>query len=454
MRRRSVSLSGWGRCPVEACDLYRPASVGAMREALASPPFASAIPRGLGRSYGDSALNRGGGVVSTRELNRMLGFDGATGLLHAEAGVSVGDVLECLLPRGWFVATTPGTKFVTIGGAIAADVHGKNHHRDGSFGDHVRRIELLLPDGSVRWCGPDEDAELFAATIGGMGLTGVILSAELQLARAPSAWCDVTYRRTRDLCEALSVLESTDAGYRYSVAWVDTLAGGAGLGRSVVMLGNDAQPEALAGERRGRPFALPKRRATSVPFDMPSWLIGPWSVRLFNRYYYGRNEDRRELVDYESFFYPLDAIRGWNRMYGGRGFVQYQALVPAETARTSLSLLLEKVAEAKAASFLSVLKKAGPPGRGMLSFMRPGYTLAMDLANTGEPLRRLTRELDAILLKYGGRLYLAKDAMTDAETFGAMYGELDRFRAVKNRADPSCRLSSSQARRVGLVEPA
>jgi decaprenylphospho-beta-D-ribofuranose 2-oxidase len=281
----------------------------------------------------------------------------------------------------------------------------------------------------------------------------VITRLDLQLRRAPSAYCRVTYRRAANLDEAIERLAATEADYRYSVAWVDALATGRSLGRSVLMLGNDAEPDELPTSQRDRPHALPTRRRRSVPFSAPPWLLNRLAVAAFNTAFYARHRDHEAIVDYGRFFYPLDAVAHWNRLYGRRGFVQYQVLLPLETARAGLIAVLEQVAAWKKASFLTVLKKAGPAAAGPLSYMFPGYTLALDLPNTGDDLRRLTGRLDRLLLDHGGRLYLAKDATMSAETFAAMYPRLDEFRRVKNAVDPHHRFVSSQAHRVGIVEP-
>ena len=454
----TAPLSGWGRCPVLTCRLIRAANFDALRDRLSHfGEMQTLIPRGMGRSYGDPALNDQQFVAPCTDFDRILDFNPATGLLHAEAGVSLADLMTHLLPRGFFVPTTPGTKFVTLGGAVAADVHGKNHHRDGSFGNHVHSLELLTADGEIRTCSSTENADLFAATLGGMGLTGIIRSVQLALSRVPSAYCDVTYRRTANLDQALSLLEQTDADYRYSVAWVDTLATGKSLGRSVVMLGNDAEGHSGAASGAasgggGHSYQMPARRRKSVPCDPPFNLLGRWTVAAFNRLFYATHRDKQVVVDYDKFFYPLDAIAHWNRLYGKRGFVQYQVLLPPEQARIGLTRILEAVAASGIGSFLTVLKKCGRQGPGLLSFMQPGYTLAMDLPNTGESLRVLAAKLDQITLDHAGRLYLAKDALMHRDTFAAMYPNLERFRQIKRQYDPRNLFNSSQARRLGIVE--
>lgn len=452
MKPAPVVLSGWGNFPRESCFAVHPDNCELLREALVSGEHASYIARGLGRSYGDSALNRDAGVLVQTSLNRMLAFDEENGLLECEAGVSLAEIIEVFLPRGWFLPTTPGTKAVTIGGAIAADIHGKNHHRDGSFGRFVLDLRLLLADGKEVRCSPQERSELFWATVGGMGLTGCITSARIQLVRVPSAYVAVTYRKTRNLDHTLEVFSDEDQRFQYSVAWIDCLARGESLGRSVVMLADNAAVDQLPAKCRTSPFTLPWKTPLGVPLNCPSMLMAPWSVRIFNSLYYKAHKDQIKTVDYNSFFYPLDRIAHWNRIYGKRGFVQYQAWFPRETSRRGLVALLERIAASQKASFLAVLKSCGAASGGLLSYLQPGHTLALDFANTGEDLRNLCMQLDRILLEHGGRLYLAKDSLMSADCFQAMYPRLAEFRAIKAAVDPECRFSSSQARRVGIVE--
>jgi FAD/FMN-containing dehydrogenase len=448
----SAVISGWGNCPVERCYVETPHSLAALRAIVAEGSQPTYIPRGLGRSYGDPALNSGQGVIVQTRLNHFLAFDEQTGILECEPGVSLADILQHLLPRGWFVATTPGTKFVTIGGAIAADVHGKNHHVHGSFASSVLDFQLLTAGGAILTCSRQENADVFWATLGGMGLTGVILRARIQLRRVPSSYIQVRYRRTRDLDAALECFAATDRDHVYSVAWIDCLARGKALGRSVLMLGNDAGADEVRRRLRRGPHVLPRRRRKSVPFDFPGFVLNPWSVAAFNTVYYTVHGDSEKLVDCDSFFYPLDHVHSWNRIYGRRGFIQYQALFPPETSRAGLVALLERLARARQGSFLAVLKSSGAGNDGLLSFLAPGHTLALDIPNFGPDLRSLLGELDAILLRYGGRLYLAKDAMTTASAFAAMYPRLGEFRAVKARVDPQNRFVSTQARRLRIVE--
>ncbi|HTU23806.1 MAG TPA: FAD-binding oxidoreductase [Pirellulales bacterium] len=450
--RGAVRLAGWGNAPVEFCHPVRPQTASALQQLVAHGDQPSYIPRGLGRSYGDAALNHGEGVILQSGRDRMLAFDGQHGLLRCEAGVSLADIIDVFLPRGWALPTTPGTKFVTLGGAIAADVHGKNHHRDGSLGGYVVDLELLTAGGQILRCSPTENTDLFWATIGGMGLTGCILTATLRLLPVETAYVDVEYRRTADLGETLERCTATAGDYRYWVAWIDCLARRGKLGRSVLMLANDAPRSALSPRVRDRPLRLPQRRRMSIPCNFPSGTLNAWSVAAFNELYYRGHRDGRRIVDVESFFYPLDGLGNWNRIYGRRGFFQYQALFPPQTAHAALAKLLEKLAESRQASFLAVLKSMGPAGKGWLSFPFEGYTLALDLPNRGSQTVRLLAELDELVLENGGRLYLAKDATMTAETFWAMYPNLPRFRELKSAIDPANRFNSSLARRVGIVE--
>ena len=454
MRSIEQKLSGWGNYPVERCHVTSPHTLAALEEVVVRGEQENYIPRGLGRAYGDSALNQNRGVIDQLSRSRFLSFDEGRGELECEAGVSFADIMEWLLPRGWFAPTVPGSKYVTIGGAIAADVHGKNHHVDGSFGNFVLGLKLMVASGDVIDCSPTHNSEMFWATVGGMGLTGVIVSARLQLKKAASAYCSVDFRRTRDLDQTFEFISETEADYRYSVAWIDCLNAGRGLGRSVLMLGNDAPVDDLPEPLRTRPLALPCRWIKTVPPYSTGLLLNRFSAKALNTIYYARHSDRRRLVSYDDFFFPLDSVLHWNRIYGRRGFVQYQALFPIATSRRGLIECLEKVVAAQSASFLAVLKSSGPASDGVLSYLFPGHTLALELPNTGQQLARLTSELDDILLKHGGRLYLAKDAMTTRSAFAAMYPRLGEFREIKSRIDPSNRFVSSQARRLGIVEGA
>ncbi len=447
----ATSLAGWGRFPVEPCHLFRPERLRELAAILTSGAQGNFISRGLGRSYGDAALNRDGGVISHLRLNRFLAFDPQTGVLECEAGVSFAEILQYFLPRGFFLPVTPGTKFVTVGGAIAADVHGKNHHRDGTVANFAKEFKLLTAGGEVIVCSPTSHAEAFWATFGGMGLTGVILSARLALRRVDSAFVFVDYQKTRNFEEALGIMGESDRQYQYSVAWIDCLATGASLGRAVLMRGNHA-PAAQLPKRVRAPLAEPAHRQWNLPFNLPGVALNSLTVGAFNTFYYASHRNiTQHLVDFEKFFYPLDAIHNWNRLYGKRGFVQYQFALPPESGRAGLGAILERLARSRRSSFLGVLKCFGDANPGLLSFPFRGYTLALDLpASRG--LRPFLQELDQLVLRHGGRVYLAKDATLSAEIFAAMYPQLERFRAVRQRLDPKGLLSSSLARRLKIVE--
>ncbi len=445
-------LSGWGNYPVQTCHVLRPEKLHELSEIVAAPAQPSYISRGLGRAYGDAALNEGAGVVLHERLDRMLDFDPATGVLDCEGGVSFADIIETFLPRGWFLPVSPGTRFVTVGGAIASDLHGKNHHHDGSISCFILDLDLLTGTGETLQCSREQNVDAFWATVGAMGLTGAILRARLQLRRVQSAYVTVDFHKAANLDEALESFAAGDESYRYSVAWIDCLAGGASLGRSVLMRGDHTPASDLPAALREDPLHIRARGKRSVPLYAPSFVLGPRSVRLFNAAFYRRHRNTRRVVTYDSFFYPLDSVHGWNRLYGKRGFLQYQMVIPPDAGRAGLVELLEKLSASRRASFLAVLKTFGVQGDGLLSFPRKGYTLALDLPNTGPDVLEFLRELDQVVLRHGGRVYLAKDACTTPESFAAMYPNLSRFRQIKRRLDPMNRFNSSLARRLQIVE--
>jgi len=448
---RAVALSSWGRHPVETCDVYRPERLAEWAALVAGAPQATLIARGLGRSYGDAALNGGGAVLRTDCLDRMLAFDPDSGLLSCEAAVSLADVLETFLPRGFFFPVTPGTKFVTVGGAIAADVHGKNHHRSGSMAAAVVDFRLLTASGEVRTCSREENADLFWATLGGMGLTGVVLDARLRLRRVETAYMAVDVERVPDLDALLERSEAADDRYDYGVAWIDCMARGRALGRSVLLRANHAATDEVPAERRGNPLRIPGRFEPAVPFVLPGPVLNRWSMQAFNELFYWTHPTRHTVTDCVRYFYPLDSVRRWNRIYGRRGMVQYQLVLPPETARTGIVEALEALARERLPSFLAVLKSFGAASGGLLSFPRPGFTLAMDLPRVGPALARATARLDEIVLRHGGRVYLAKDATLGAGRVAEMYPDLPRFREVKAKVDPAGRFASSQSRRLGIA---
>ena len=431
-----MKLSGWGRCPVVEAEMLAPDTLEAMRRRLtiASP----VIARGLGRSYGDSAL--GPTVLSALRLDRLLAFDAVSGELECEAGVSLDTVLRVFVPRGWFLPVTPGTSFVTLGGAVASDVHGKNHHGAGSFSAHVLGLKILLGNGEVLDCDSSIHAELFRATCGGMGLTGIILAVRLRLVRIPSAWMRTTTLKAKNLDDALDLFEAgRDA--TYSVAWIDCLARGKHLGRSLLMLGEHDEGGSLR-DAAGR--------ARSLPFDFPAGLLNHYSIAAFNTLYYHRRLHRKTLgrSHFRPYFYPLDGIGNWNRMYGRPGFLQYQCALPSESGRMGMRRLLQTIAEAGEGSFLAVLKTFGPGNGNPLSFPLAGPTLALDFRNTPK-VRQLLDRLDAIVLDHGGRLYLTKDARMSAATFKRSYPRWEEVAEVRARYHAE-RIGSLQSKRLEI----
>lgn len=437
---KRIELTSWGRLSRAPCLAARPERMRELRTALEVPEGRRLLAHGAGRSYGDVCLNDGEAVVLTGRLDRILAFDPAAATVAVEPGVTFGDLLDVFLPRGLLPPVSPGTAFVTMGGAVANDVHGKNQHHMGCFGDHVLWLDLLLPDGGIRRVSEAEDPDLFRATIGGIGLTGIITGICLRLVPVPSNALVVRRRRMADLDAFLAGFEAA-SGASWSVGWIDALAQGASLGRGILETA-EPSPESIPP---------PSRRTRSFPFDAPGWMLNRAGVRAFNAAYWRRvpagGEER--LLPYRTFLYPLDAIHGWNRMYGRAGFRQFQCVVPQAGGAAALRRLLEAVAANGDASFLAVLKSMGRAGRGLLSFAMPGYTLALDIpARPGSAA--LFAGLERITLEAGGRIYLAKDSMLSAAGFAAMYPDAGRFQAIRARVDPQGRLSSTMSRRLGL----
>lgn len=439
-----MKLSGWGRYPYAECAVTRPRDLDALRAAVAGG--GNLIARGNGRAYGDSALNPAR-TIDMRGFDRILGFEESTGQVVAEAGVLLADLIEVFLPRGWFPAVTPGTKLVSIGGAIAADVHGKNHHKHGSFGMFVDWIDVLCPDGEVRRAERGDD--LFAWTVGGMGLTGIILRAALRLAPVESGWIRQTMHPARDLATAFALFEQGQ-GATYSVAWIDCLATGKATGRSLVMLGEHAALADLGERERADRWMQRPRRKKAVPIDFPAFALNSISVRAFNRLYYanGRRQAGIGLIDYDTYFYPLDAILEWNRIYGRKGFAQFQCVIPLAAASAGLTALLGAIAKAGEGSFLAVLKQMGAQ-ESRFSFPMEGYSLALDF-----PMRQSTpalfAELEAIVIDHGGRFYLAKDSLLTADRLRASDPRTQAFTAMRAESGAAARFQSLQSQRLGL----
>ena len=398
------------------------------------------LPYGLGRSYGDSCLNDGGVLIDTFRLRRFISFDELTGTLRCEAGVTLGDILQLGIPRGWFLPTSPGTKYVTVGGAIANDVHGKNHHVAGTFGRHVTQFELLRSNGERLICSPSQNPQLFKATIGGLGLTGLILWAEVRLRKVDGPFIDMESIRFANLAEFFEISDDSDEHYEFTMAFVDSLAKGKSAGRGIFARGNHAWQKHIPG-RNG----LPKQRL-NVPFMAPGFLLNKTTLTAFNAAVYWKQPVKRTraTVPFDPFFYPLDSIGNWNRMYGSRGFVQHQCVVPPEHSSEAMHELFDVIAAGGEGAMLAVLKKFGDiESPGMLSFPRPGVTLALDFPMKGERTLRLLDRMDEVVMKYGGAIYPAKDARMSPATFQASF---PRWREFAKYVDP--RFSSSFWRRV------
>lgn len=441
----NASLAGWGRYPVRDCTVWQPTTPQGLHETL--PPLPACIARGNGRSYGDASLNPGATIDMLR-LDRLIAFDEGTGTLTCEAGVLLSDIVTAFVPRGWFPPVTPGTRMVTIGGMIASDVHGKNHHVAGSFCDHVDWIDLDLGDGRVLRCSPSEHADLFAATCGGMGLTGIIVRAAFRMLKIETAYIRQRTLRAANLEQALAVFEQSQ-GSTYSVAWIDCLATGKALGRSAILLGEHARVAELDERRRGDPLHRAARKPRSVPIDFPDFALSGFNVKLFNQFYYAMQRPGDALVGLDPYFYPLDALTDWNRIYGRRGFVQYQCVLPLASSEAGLRRLLAAISAAGAGSFLAVLKRMGPASFGLLSFPMEGYTLALDFPATPANLA-LLETLDSITTDHGGRIYLTKDARMPPQMVTQGYLRLPEFRELRAHYGLNQRFSSLLSQRLGL----
>ena len=446
MRFAKQVLSGWGNYQPKPCLVARPEKEQDLIEILKNKNSETLISRGCGRSYGDVAINENGNIISHQRLDRMLAFDEKNQVLECESGVLLDDILTTFVPRGLFLPVTPGTRFVSIGGAIANDVHGKNHHCDGSFGNWVESLRLLTADGTILECSPSNNQEIFWATIGGVGLTGIILSAKFKLISISSPFLRLNTTRTRCIQETMELMKQTDEQYKYSVAWIDCLAKGKKLGRCVLMQANHPTAEDICS----LPLPAPSKQAIGVPCYAPQFLLNPLTVSTFNTLYYRLHPNKAEKwTHYEPYFYPLDTVSNWNRIYGKRGFLQYQVSFPLDKSE-NLIRLLEHIQRSGIGSFLSVLKLFGEPNKGLLSYPFRGFTLALDVP-ANEKTRKLLKRWDKWVAEAGGRLYLAKDAVADADTIHTMYPGIKKLREVKQLIDPQGRFQSSLSRRLKLL---
>jgi decaprenylphospho-beta-D-ribofuranose 2-oxidase len=441
MRAKELEVTGWGRVPRTKSLAFRPERLAAAAAVVRARPQGGLVAHGGGRSYGDAALNDKGHLLLTRRLDRILAFDPAQAELVCEPGLTVTELQSFLGPRGFTLPAVPGTGFATIGGAVANDIHGKNHDRHGSIGDHVRWFELLTADGTFRRVSPEDDPALFAATIGGVGLTGILVTVCLGLLAAPSNAMKVTEMRADNLDHFLNLLAQYRDRATYSVGWIDVLAQGAKFGRGILEIAEPA-PQPVP-EKRGR--------GLRVPVEMPGFLLNRWSIAAMNSWYYNRIPPlgRERVLPFGKFCHPLDSLLDWNKMYGRSGFHQFQCVVPDQHAPAGMRRLLESITESHAASFLAVLKTMGGEGKGYLSFPMRGFTLALDFpARPG--VRELLQRLEAITLDHGGRLYLAKDSCLTPEGFARMYPALPELRQVLARVDPEGVFESDLARRLQI----
>lgn len=436
MRWNKDEYTGWGRVLKATGNIARPERMSSLRAAVKESrgPAAGSL-----RSYGDAALNDGGFAINMSRMDRLIGFDPETGILEAEAGIQIGEIARVFAPKGWQPAVMPGTGFATLGGCIANDVHGKNHHNAGSFGMHVVSVDVLGPKGRTRRLTPDTTADLFAATVGGLGQTGMIVSARIALKPCASEVMEVTERRVEDLTEFLALLDQSSS--THAVGWIDATAKGAHLGRGIL---EEAETDSGAAP-------LPVRGAKSVPLDAPQFLLTSPVVRLFNRFYLGRVpvEGRTIARSMQDFYFPLDRVRNWNKLYGKPGFQQFQCVVPDGSARESLSKMMEMIAASGLASPLAVLKRMGDGRAGLMSFPMEGYTLAVDFPNRKKAVN-LIAALEDIVLQAGGRIYLAKDALARGDAIAQMYPELPEFARITNEADPKAELQTDMVRRLNL----
>lgn len=450
MTRPMTELAGWG-ANLRSKAAYREPESGI--ELARVLDRAGTIARGLGRSYGDAALNDGKQVLGTRRMDRILSFDEGRGTLTCEAGVTLAEIIRLFGPSGWFPAITPGTKLVTVGGCIANDVHGKAHHAQGSFASCVDAMTILLPSGEVVCASRSENDDLFWGTLGGMGLLGIILSATLRLRKIETTYFRQRKILARDLGEMLDALDAQGEAYPYSVATLDICATGSRLGSGVLVVGDHAGRGDLPPELAAKPLRLsPSAPRLTVPFELPEIALNRLTIQIVNSIILLIQEHPGTIAHYENFFYPLDMLGNWNRGYGRAGFTQYQFVIPLEGGRKNMRALLETIVASGELPFLNVLKRMGKESGGTLSFPREGYTLAIDF-----PIRAgteaLLRRLDAMVLDAGGRIYLGKDAFVSATTFRAMYPASSRFLELKRKFDPQGVLTSDLARRVGLVTP-
>ena len=437
-------VSNWSNYPEVDVNYWKVSSLYELKNKLSQSN--ELIARGNGRCYGDASLSST--ILSCLSLNKFLFFDKTHGILEVQSGVLLDDILKVIVPYHWFLPVTPGTKFITVGGAVASDVHGKNHHVDGSFSNHIISLNLMLADGKVVSCSADSNKDLFWATCGGMGLTGIILSVRFSLKSIKSSYISQTTLKARSLDEILDLFEKYKSA-TYSVAWIDCLKGGKNFGRSLLMTGEHYDPE--DGQTKlTQPFKVHSDPRLSIPFNFPGFALNKYSIKLFNAVYYNKfvGKSKKTIGHYEPFFYPLDAILGWNRMYGKRGFAQYQFVVPIN-ARKGLEEILRKIQKQGMGSFLAVLKVFGKQD-DLISFPMKGYTLALDFA-INDKLFGFLNELDQMVASYGGRIYMTKDSRMNKEMFWTGYPHAAEFAEIVKKYNPDGKINSMLSKRLEIL---
>ena len=432
-----MSLLSWGMYPKVTNTVFKFDKQETLKKII--DEHDNLIPYGNGRSYGDSALSSN--IINVKPKDYFIDFDEEQGLLHVQAGVLLSEILESFVPRGWFLKVTPGTKLITVGGAIASDVHGKNHHVEGCFSECVKEFEIMLADGEVITCSRETTPDLFKATCGGQGLTGVILEAKIYLKKINSQYIDQTTIKTKNLKETFEAFEAYQ-DKPYSVAWIDCLAKDKDIGKCLLMVGDFRDDGKLD-------YKLKPQK--SIPFNFPSFALNNWSVRAFNWLYYGKAKEgvSKQRVDIDTFFYPLDAIGHWNRIYGRNGFTQYQFILPKETSYEGLEEILTAISKSGKGSFLAVLKLYGKANDNWLSFPIEGYSLALDF-KMEKGLFKLLDQLDKIVVKHKGRIYLTKDVRVSKETFEQGYPHIEKFRQYRKENKMDRKFQSLQSKRVGI----
>lgn len=438
-------IANWGNYPVIESDEQYAANTNDIAKYARS--HSGFIPRGNGRCYGDASLGRQ--TLSTLCFNKMLLFDKSQGIFKCQSGLTLDQILKVIVPAGWFLPVTPGTKYITVGGAVASDVHGKNHHKEGSFSSHIQEMEVILPAGELILCSPSAHSDLFWATCGGMGLTGIVTTITFRLKKIETAYIKQKQVKAKNLDELLALFDQYDH-YTYSMAWIDCLSKRKKFGRGILIVGEHATTEELPARKKQKPLMLPAKRQITFPFNLPSWTLNKLTISIFNFLYYSKNTKKEinGIVPYEPFFYPLDAILHWNRGYGKKGFIQYQFVLPLES-KNGLIEILQMIGKKGWGSFLAVLKVFGPQD-DLISFPMQGYTLALDFP-VRKGLFEFLDELDVIVLKYGGRLYMSKDARMKPEVLAAGYKKLPEFVTIVKKYNPDFSIVSMQSTRLNIT---